>query len=451
MRKFLFFPALLFISTLSFAEAGDDIGADKTANPGMGGLFPHFPPTSEVNSPLKQTFRMVAKRYSTFTDAAFVPIDSTVYKYNDNRGGLPNPEDINNDNHILFDLSNTYRFNTAIFGYENMQQREQYFQNEKVSQLIYKKWTADQLLWKNSERYLYQYDQAGKMHLSTREQWYGALWTNSVHSNLQYDNNKNIIKLAAPTYGVDFAYDQNNKLVQIIDKSFSGSGWENNERKSYTYTGKEISSYILEKWDNGNWINFSRWEYSYDADNNVTKRTEYLWNGTAWTPSFQYSFLYDADNKQTDEIKKIWNSTTSTYENFKQETRTYDTNNLLEEVRTLTWDGQKWVYKSGDISIHYYYQVYYPTDVRALATTQNLNVYPIPASDILHISANWNESAEFTVSLIDVSGRVVYHQTEKATSKYQGSIAVSAIPSGNYALVLSNKYSKQSRIITINR
>src|SRR5690606_38516618 len=108
MRQILLFPAIFFAClAAAYAEQGDN--SNTTASPTVGGVFPHFSQTAGGKAEV-QNYRMIAKAYARFYDAAFVAVDSTTYQYGAYRGSIPNIEDINNDDHVLFDISVKYRF-----------------------------------------------------------------------------------------------------------------------------------------------------------------------------------------------------------------------------------------------------------------------------------------------------------------------------------------------------
>src|SRR5690606_18797881 len=138
--------------------------------PVIGGMFPHFTPGANgAGAPTTQNFRLIAKAHSVYNDGGFVAVDSIAYQYGSGRGGVPNPDQLENDEKILFDISTKFKFNANTWGYVNSQQREQYYTGNNVNQLIYKDWDIAKGIWKYKERYRYEYDQTGKMERSVFE------------------------------------------------------------------------------------------------------------------------------------------------------------------------------------------------------------------------------------------------------------------------------------------
>ena len=451
MRKLLLSSALVI--TILQANAGqEDFQPSATGAPPVGGLFPHFGLGAGPNVAIPVNQRMIAKTYLQFSNGNFVPVDSITYKYSNGRGSIPNSDDINNDEHVLFDMSTTYVFDLPAAGYENSRQRVQHFTDNKVNELVYKKWHDLTSTWKNAERYIYTYDNAGKMHSSLLQLWYGTLWTNDMNSVLNYDNNNNVVQMNSPTYTIDFVYDQNNNLILIEDKILSqGGGWSNNERKKYQYNGNEVSEYILEKWINGNWTSISKWEYTHDGQFNLTSATEYTWNAGIWVQALQEQYVYDQDDNLLRSIEKVWNSSTGAFVNSKMEERTYNSSDLPVMVTTYTWNGsgQNWIYGAGDIQVRYYYEIYFPTSVNTIAVAGEMTVFPVPATEVVNIAFTLESPRDIAITLTDVTGRIVYTQQARAVSSYKQAIPVHQLPSGNYALHVSGQGVNIGRTMTV--
>lgn len=454
MRKFLFFPAL-FLCSVAFAGQEDNfnsnIGPLATGTPGIGGIFPHFSPSASAGSNVPtKNLRLIGKVYSQYGEASFVAVDSTTYRYGLHRGSTPDPDNINSDDHILFDQSTNYRFNASTGSFEYNKLREQSFHNNKVSELVYKRWDDDNAIWQNNERYRYSYDDMGKMSYSVFDLWGGTLWTNQMPSSLLYTGN-NVSQIAGVDYKADFRYDNNGNLTQMEDQSRDlSNAWTKNEKKSYTYDAKNnVTSYTLEKWNNG-WMNAMRWEYTYDANDNIVKKQEYSWSTGTWLSAYQYSYTYDNNNNKLEEIKNVWDVATSTFVASKKEVITYNDGSLPEQIITYTWINQRWVSAYGDIAIRYYYEQYDPTNIPQQFFTGNLSVYPIPARDNINVNINWETPTRFHVALVDITGKLIYQKNEEPTMNYKSSIAVNNLPAGHYALVVNDGNTTITKKVVIN-
>lgn len=433
MRKLLLLPALL-LSVMHIHAGENDVQASITGTPTVGGLFPHFG-LGNPHATMPGNQRMIAKVYAQYKNGSFIPVDSVTYQYSNDRGSIPNPEDINNDDHVLFDISTTYAFNAPSGTYENSRQRVQNFIDNKVNELVYKKWHATTSSWKNAERYLYTYDNSGKMHSSVLQLWYGTLWTNDINSVLSYDQNNNIVQMNSSTYTIDFVYDQHNNLVTIEDKVWSHSaGWSNNERKNYKYNGGDISEYVLEKWVNGNWENTGKWEYAYDANANVILSTEYVWASGSWHKMREEQFTYDAVGNMLEKVEKKWNTTSGAFENSRKEVRAYNVNQLPTSITGFTWDASIWTHSDDDINVRYYYEQYFPANINDMAGEYNMAVYPVPAATNINISFKLNKAQDFSVAIKNISGNIIHAEVVRSATTYNNNISVNDLPSGTYFL-----------------
>lgn len=444
MRILLFLVAIITQLPVAFADNNND--ANVTSNPSVGGMFPHFSTAAGSSAAPGTNQRLIGKVYLVYKDAGFVPFDSVIYSYNNGRGSVPNEENMNNDEHVLFDQATTYKFNNVNWGYENYQQRVQYFSGKRVSELIYKKWSSSANAYKNSERYVYVYDGNGKMQSSFLQLWYGTLWTNSVTSTLSYDNNNNVVNMNSTTYTVDFVYDGNNNLVRIEDKVWvQGTGWTASERKSYTYIGGNVSEYILEKWNNNTWVIESKWEYNYDTRDNVTESREFKWNNGIWVPIGKESFAYNQDDKLTEEVSMIWNG--SSFVPQKKQVRTYNVKSLPETMHTQTWNGSAWTNTTGDEMIRYYYEQYNPASVIDQGQPNyTVTLSPIPASSNLNVDVRCDEG--YRICMVDMAGRLVF---DKTYSKYEQNTAiqVSGFAPGTYILRVQSPGFERSTLVSV--
>lgn len=449
MRKLLLSSAL-FILAFSAQAGQDDLSANVTGAPVVGGLFPHFGLGANAGAAEPQSHRLIAKVFLNYADAGFRLVDSTTYAYSNSRGSVPNEEDINNDNHILFDISTTYLFDPVSAAYQNNKQRIQEFTSaNKVSELVYKKWHPVSSTWKNQERYIYTYDNNGKMYSSVLQLWYGTLWTNDINSVLHYDNNNNVVNMNSPTYTIDFVYDQDNNLVMIEDQVWGVGGWTKNERKTYSYVGDDVSQYVLAKWVNGAWANTSKWEYTYDSKSNVVLSTEYSWGSSGWAQVRQEEFVYDTNGNMLRSVEKTWDAGAGVFVNNKMEQRVYNIDSLLEKVITYTWNGNTWAHTNDDIEVRYYYEIYFPTSVRNIASGADLKLFPMPANDILHVALGGIVSGDVTVTIVDMSGKVVYRQPAQLSGNNSLSIPLHNLPAGNYALTAAWQDASVSRPIAV--
>lgn len=439
MRNLLIIAAVLLSYSVAVAGAGENGNANTTFTPSVSGLFPHF--TNSNNNTAGQgggqtwqEFRLIAKANYTFNNGVFIPVDSYTYKYSQYRGGVPDPEQPEKDDHILFDESIAYAYDQTTTSFDNAKRRLQNFTDSKVTELVYQNWHTS-ATWKNSERYKYNYDNAGKMESTSLQYWYGQLWTNGVNSTLVYDNNNNVVEMNSANIEVDFIYDASNNLVYVEDMIWQqGTGWSKNQRKEYTYTGSEVTTYTLDIWLNGSWQHNKRWEYQYDADNNVIVSIEYSWN-FGWNKYIMEEYTYDSNGNVLEKVKNRWDNSINQYIKSKKEVRTYNYKHQLETYMTYSWSGSKWEHNNNDVAKYYYYELYDPTDIPVLTGTDKVNIFPVPAVDNIIIVLP-PEMLSVDINMTDMAGRTVYNAQQQVTAGNKTTIPVQHLQSGSYVITL---------------
>ncbi len=266
---------------------------------------------------------------------------------------------------------------------------------------------------------------------SALEIWYANMWTNSQNSTIEYAGDK-VSKMNSDFYKVEFAYDANNNLTVMSDSELTPAGWQNKERKSYEYSGKDVIKYTLERWDvtTGVWVPYKMWEYLYTGLD-VTTETEHDWTGSAWVPYGKHGYTYDGSHNILTDDWQLWNNV---FQNTTREEWTYNGQNLPVKMTTKTWSGASWGNSVKDFEYHFYYENYFPSSVNDNSELAgiNINTYPNPVTSELHIELDLYNAANMDFSIVSMNGTVVSHWKEKVARNYNKVIAVSDLPSGNY-------------------
>jgi hypothetical protein len=440
---------LLLVSGFSSAIAAEG-GAQSftTGVPIGGGIgFPHFTPQASVGIP-NTHFRLIAKTYLGYSGSYFQPIDSTFYSYGAGRGSLINPDQPYKDENILFDDAITYYYNAGASGYQNRLYRNQLFDDkDRIKTLKYARWDFLSLSWKDSSRYLYSYVAGtNRIDQSTFQLWVGGTWSHNLSSTLLYSGT-NVVTINSLDYSASYTYDTNNNIISIEDKvaTSHGSGTlNNNELKTYIYNANnEVTNYTLSKWDatKNAWIKSKHWDYTYTTGSIVTKAVEYNWNGTSWDTYCNHTYTYNANNDQTSELIQLWDAGISAYVNSSLETRVYNSYKLLESISIQYWDNTNlsWHFiDAQSTQTRYYYEFYNATEVNKVAYNNNGNLFPNPATDIVHVQIAWNTIAESNICLYNSLGVPVYTSHQNTSGNIDQSLDIHALPAGTYTLIASN-------------
>ena len=103
---------------------------------------------------------------------------------------------------------------------------------------------------------------------------------------------------------------------------------------------------ILQLWyDPGsNWVDFGKYTYTYDVNNNLIEWLRQEWNGYNWVNDWKRTYTYDVNNNMIEGLEQKWDGSIWVNEvNDWKRTYTYDVNNKMIEQLYQKWDGSIWV------------------------------------------------------------------------------------------------------------
>ncbi|MCD6062146.1 MAG: hypothetical protein K0R82_57 [Flavipsychrobacter sp.] len=453
MKNFYLFIAFLSISVSALAKG--EYQAMITVGPVVNGKIPHFANqvisnTGGGTSPAKVSLRLTGRTYATFTAGAFVPIDSYYYRYDNDRGGVLNNNNIDNDETLMYTESIHYMFDKTSATFNNYLRRLQdYYPNDQVKLLTYQPWKASQSMWKDSARYGYTYTADGKMDESTFEQYYANMWTNAVVSDIKYSGQ--LVTMESPVYKVAFAYDNNVKLVEMIDEQMVNGVWQYKEKHNYEYTGSNVSKHLFYEWNaqSSTWVYKKSWQYTY-AGNDLISEIEQDWAGTGWVNVGKHEYTYDANHNMVADVKSIWNAGLGAFAASSKEVWEYNGQNLPTVITTNTWNGTAWAQAENDKQYRLYYENFFPSSVPGLAENSGLSLYPVPATEMLNVSLELNRAEDILLALYDVKGVIVHNARYASVKDLNAAIPVAALPAGTYFLRAAGSSTNITRPVVVH-
>lgn len=193
----------------------------------------------------------------------------------------------------------------------------------------------------------------------------------------------------------------------------------NNKRKVYTYNAAgKLQEVVAEVAGAGpaGWVPASRLLYSYSGDT-VIVADQAFFNG---------GFM-----------------------GYTRDALLYNDQNLPVLKMAQTWTNAKWTpYKV----TRYYYENTFPTDVEEVKQAAlDVSLYPVPASDLLHIRLDnlANEQLYFSVS--NIEGKILKTWQAQASKTYQYALPVADMAPGHYILHMSSGAYSNAAQFTIVR
>jgi hypothetical protein len=89
--------------------------------------------------------------------------------------------------------------------------------------------------------------------------------------------------------------------------------------------------------------------------------------------------------------------------------------------------------------------------VYQISGNQSFAVYPNPANDVLFINAGHTLNQAINIIITDISGAVVYYETEVLIDHQAKGIDISALSSGVYFISLQSNTSRQTQKMSVIR
>ena len=291
------------------------------------------------------------KEILKYTKADMHSLDSLVYQtWDDNLGAwvktLKEEFTYNTNNYVNTMVNYTWNSYTSKW-YPDTKNDYVFDMNGNLTSLISYEWDIDDWSWQSKNEYTY--DGNGNLTLET---FY--VWTNSW------------FKLGQ----VEYVYDLSGRLTEMTGQSNLWGTWKD----TFTYdVSGNLDFEIYYFWNGSNWDQMEKWDYTYDAGNNLMSEINSNWmgdiNSGEWVNAKKYDYTYLAGNMTT-EIGWLWNS--GWVEDYK-DVYTFDANGNLTLGIYYYWYSNDWIpyekeefiydlsYNSSDLIIPYIYMIYdYP-------------------------------------------------------------------------------------------
>ena len=410
-------------------------------------LFTLAIPVMLLQSAQAQTgSRLIAKADWHNDGAIFQPTDTAVYMYSGTRGG-----DLKHA--MKYDTARAWVYDptaTAFVGSTNMIQT--FDANNNLVSRTNQTWNAITLTWNNVSKSLYFYT-GSNLTTMVFQTWNGTNWQNISNDVYTYDPSNRLVQ---DKYGIF------NSLTAAFDAS-------NEINYFYDGTGNKIQQNTLAI-SGTTYTQVSQENYTYDAANKLTNDVYSQWNGIAYVASYQNAYTYDTTGNRltaqystyntstsawdnvtlktyggftssmpTVELDQVWDTTGGgTWDNSIQYTYTYNSSNQLTNSVGESWNvAGFWEFANGDPAANYYYESYSTTGINNVVANGTVSILPNPAQDMININLKWNEAQAFTISMFDMSGRVVMQTSVPATAQYSTSLSVNSLPAGNYIVKIN--------------
>lgn len=336
-------------------------------------------------------------------------------------------------------------------------------------------WDFDNGTAVESGRSSHTFDGAGRIATTKFETKDGTQWVTEELERVTYTSAGLVdVYVYASFDGTDWdsskttnIYDGSGRSLGDVsqDWDLNTSSWVNSYRNRTVYSGSLVDSSIFESWDDannvwmgqiitknvyisgklaadttylnqtGNVVKSNLGIYTYDANGNVSVELFLNWNPmtSTWRNQNRTTYTYNSSNDVTTSITESYNN--SAWVNSSKSEFTYNSFRQPLVQTEYSWNTGQWQARSQNRN---YYETYYPTSVRNSASSGNsLAVYPIPAKDKLNIQLTLNDAANASISIYDMSGKVVKYVNLPVAKQINTSIDIATLPAGSYTIKMT--------------
>lgn len=311
------------------------------------------------------------------------------------------------------------------------------FNGALMSERSNRTWDAQNNVWKNNYRYIYSYNNDN---LLTTETYY--LWDKNINSwkeAIRYHRTYNAAKL----------------LDTYIGEQENGGVWKNYQKITITYNGlnQELTN-ISQDWKNNAWENSTRTINAYNTSDDLITYTFEVWqpNTNSWKNQTKNLYEYDANKnitKKTDQEPDKNNN--AVWVNYKREISTYNAYNQLLLQYDQNYLANNWTLTQFNSQRSHTYEDY--TVTVSVSKYNNLNadvkMYPNPAAQFLNVDVVLPQAENINITLVDMAGRTVMTKAYNATTNIHEQISISHLSAGIYNCIINTGKEQHTQQISV--
>lgn len=267
--------------------------------------------------------------------------------------------------------------------------------------------------WENSSREVFTLNTNGKVTTELLFKWENNMWEQDFRKTNTFTNNQ---------------------LVASLTEDFKNNNWNKLLEQEYRYRqdGK-VDTIYYSIFNNGTKRLRAREKYNYNFNGNIEEKLQENLSGTSvWVATERITYSYTPNGNLIRTEKSI--SLAGSWNNFDNFNYTYDTNDLLRIKEHTNSSANQPVSKE----VYLYQGETNFLSVRDVSNTLNTKVYPNPTNDRINFS--WENEGSYSITITNIVGNQVYNATMQGNSTI---IIISDLKQGIYFYHTENLINRQ--------
>ena len=148
------------------------------------------------------------------------------------------------------------------------------------------------------------------------------------------------------SYEITYVYDNNSHLVLNERWEDVNSVWQGDYRYEYEYdaNGKETKTIVYDSWNAtlSKWVGTAKFETTYNNQGKASSMISYGWKNNDWDPTTNYIYRYDTSNRLIEQIDQKFSN--GGWVNFKRYENAYHGSELVKD-NEYSWENDAWQWK----------------------------------------------------------------------------------------------------------
>jgi hypothetical protein len=260
-------------------------------------------------------------------------------------------------------------------------------------------------------------------------------WINSTHRSL--------------------AYNPASQIVYDYFEHWNGTTWESQSFITNGYNGNDLVSWLYQNWNGSIWMNSLSDTIVY-INGEKSFSINQAWSGlqNAWIKFGVDSFTYDtAGNQIRHVVYSNWSNSMNRYQYGQDSLSVYNAYHQPVLRAYKSWNdfqGQWGWPGNGILWSKYFYESYTPAHIPDVAAAScQIQLFPVPASDLLHLEITTETPQPAIISLYSASGDLALQWKANDISHLHKVISLAHLANGSYVLVVKAKTFSQAKHLVV--